>query len=178
MTPLARAALFERVVQPHMEAGWNLARWLLRNAHDAEDVIQEASLRALQFINTYRGGDERSWFLAIVRNLCRDHHRRAKRAEATSTFESPPETLPSAGPSALEKMETASDIERLRQAIEELPMQYREVLVLREFEGLSYKQITDAVGVPMGTVMSRLARAREKLVELTTSSVDKQEGPA
>jgi len=157
------AALFRRLVTPHADAAWNLARWLLRRPHDADDVMQESYLRAFRFIGDYRGGDAKSWFLAIVRNCCHDAikqsltHRAAAIDERADMIESdaisPPEAL-----------DRRAREESLRRAIDLLPVEYREVLILREFESLSYKQIAEIAGVPMGTVMSRLARAREKLV--------------
>lgn len=176
MTPATKAALFEQIVLPHVEAGWNLARWMTHDAHDAEDVIQEASLRALRFMNTFRGEDGRSWFLAIVRNLCHGLHRQSRGRDKTVPLDDQIEVLEPTTLPPLEKMEKASDIHQLRQAIERLPLEYREALMLREFEGLSYKQIASVAGIPMGTVMSRLARGREKLVELMTAAADQQEG--
>jgi RNA polymerase sigma-70 factor (ECF subfamily) len=153
---------FEDDVLPYLDAAYNLARWLTRNDQDAEDVVQEASLRALRFFAGFRGDNTRAWFLKIVRNSY--HTRLGKKlgAPPTTPFDEPrhspeqsfdPETL------LLQKAYRQS----LSQALENLPANFREVLVLREIEGLSYKEIADVVGIPIGTVMSGLARARERL---------------
>jgi RNA polymerase sigma-70 factor, ECF subfamily len=146
---------------PHLGAGYNLARWLLRSPHDAEDVVQEAYLRAFRSFDRYRGGDPRAWLLSIVRNGCYSWLRR--RGEATETALDPAE-LPdelAAGPEA--RIIGQSDGVMLRRALEELPVEFREAMVLRELEGLSYREIAEVTGAPLGTVMSRLSRARRQL---------------
>ena len=146
---------------PHLGAGYNLARWLLRSPHDAEDVVQEAYLSAFRSFDRYRGGDPRAWLLSIVRNGCYSWLRR--RGEAIETALDPAE-LPdelSAGPEA--RAIGQSDGVMLRRALEELPVEFREAMVLRELEGLSYREIAEVTGVPLGTVMSRLSRARRQL---------------
>jgi len=144
-----------------MGAAYNLARWLTRNEHDAEDVVQEAYLRAYRFYDAHHGGDFRAWLLTIVRNTCYTWLQQNRRpsavldedmAELDST-KSNPETL----------LLRNIDAMLLRQAIEELPLEFREAIVLRELEGLSYKEIAAIACVPLGTVMSRLARARDRL---------------
>ena len=151
---------FEDAVLPHLDAAYNLARWLTHNDQDAEDVVQEASLRALRFFNSFRGDNARAWLLKIVRNSY--HTRQTQVAPPTTPFDEPihspeqssnPETL------LLQK----ADRQTLSQALEKLPPNFREVLVLREIEGLSYEEIAYVVGIPTGTVMSSLARARERL---------------
>jgi RNA polymerase sigma-70 factor (ECF subfamily) len=158
-----RQSRFEQVVLPHLNAAYNLARWLTRNEHDAEDVVQEAYLRALRFFGGFHGGDGRAWLLAIVRNTCYDWLRSNRPAEVPLSFD---EDLHSAA----DQSETPDDLLmkkgdrlRLRDALEALPLTWREVLILRELEGLSYKEIADVAGIKMGTVMSRLARARAEL---------------
>jgi RNA polymerase sigma-70 factor (ECF subfamily) len=172
----AQAALFERIVTPHMPAAWNLARWLLRSSHDAEDVLQDASLRALRSIDQYRGGDAKSWVLTIVRNLCHDLIRKRQTERRMTVSEGQFDEVESDAPGPLEGVERESEAQRLRRAIDLLPVEYREMLILREFEGLSYKEIAAIAEVPMGTVMSRLARARERLVQILSPAHAAQEG--
>ena len=154
---------FERIVLPYLNAGYNLARWLTRNEHDAEDVVQEASLRALRSFKSFLPGrDARAWFLTIVRNTCWTWLRQNRPKELALEWND--ETLPAPGnadPQALliEKANT----KLIHEAIESLPVEYREVLILRELEELSYKEIADIAGIPLGTVMSRLSRARKEL---------------
>ena len=152
---------FERVVMPHLDAAYNLARWLSRDAHDAEDIAQEALLRAYRYFGALRGADARPWLLAIVRRSFYDWLSRNRPAEIDRGVD--PESLADetgaiAGPeqAALRR----ADNQSLTAAIAALPRGFREVLVLRELEELSYKQIAHIVAIPIGTVMSRLARAR------------------
>jgi RNA polymerase sigma-70 factor, ECF subfamily len=151
---------FDDVVLPHLDAAYRLARWLVRDEHDAEDVVQEASLRALRYFRTFTGGNGRAWFLQIVRNTCSGWRARRSGA-ATDLFDEDRHSTirPVNNPeSLLLQSETASAIER---AIGGLPDRSRELFVLRELEGLSYRELSDAIGIPMGTVMSSLSRARQ-----------------
>ena len=158
---------FERVVMPHLSAGYNLARWLTRNDQDAQDVVQEAYLRAARSFDRYRGGDPRSWLLTIVRNTCYTWLRQNR---ASETAGAPGNTddgwveVP-ADPAGQPEVQfiRAADRRLLQDALELLPAEFREALVLRELEGFSYKEIADITDVPLGTVMSRLARARKQL---------------
>jgi len=154
---------FEAAVLPHLDSAYNLARYLTRDVHDAEDVVQEAYLRALRYFGGYRGGDARAWLLAIVRNTFHTWRRRERHQDEATEFDEDrhSEVIEGAHPGAL--LDTALDREALERALERLPTEFREVLVLRELEGMSYKEIGAVVGVPVGTVMSRLARARERL---------------
>ena len=154
---------FEAAVLPHLDSAYNLARYLTRDVHDAEDVVQEAYLRALRYFGGYRGGDARAWLLAIVRNTFHTWRRRERHQDEATEFDEDrhSEVIEGAHPGAL--LDTALDREALERALERLPTEFREVLVLRELEGMSYKEIGTVVGVPVGTVMSRLARARERL---------------
>ena len=152
---------FDDVVLPHLDAAYRLARWLVRDEHDAEDVVQEASLRALRYFRTFTGGNGRAWFLQIVRNTCSGWRARRNGAATTDLFDEDRHSTirPVNNPeSLLLQSETASAIER---AIGGLPDRSRELFVLRELEGLSYRELSDAIGIPMGTVMSSLSRARQ-----------------
>ena len=155
---------FEEVVLPHLDAAFNYARWLTRSEADAEDVVQDAYVRAFKFFSSFRGDDARSWLLTIVRNTWYGRFpRRAAGVTIVRTDEDvdgPPDE--SLNPEALVMQQET--VERVRRALEELPADFREVLVLRELEGLSYKEIAAVVTIPIGTVMSRLARGRERLV--------------
>lgn len=154
-------ARFEQLVVPHMGAAYNLARWLTRNDHDAEDVVQEAYLRAYRFFGGFHGGDGRSWLLAIVRNTCYTWLQQNRRPSMALDEDMPELDNSKSNPETL--LLRNVDGQMLRQAIEELPAEFREAIVLRELEGLSYKEISAVTGVPLGTVMSRLARARNRL---------------
>jgi len=158
-----RGSCFDDVVLPHLDAGRRLARWLMRNEHDAEDAVQEASLRAFRYFRTFVGGDGRAWFLRIVRNICLA--RRAQRIAAlTDPFDDDaphPVDHPAVDPEAL--LLRIDDATLIARAMRRLPDRFHQVLVLRELEGLSYRELADATGIPIGTVMSRLSRAREAL---------------
>jgi RNA polymerase sigma-70 factor (ECF subfamily) len=160
------AGRFEEVVLPHLDSAHNLARWLTRSGHDAEDLVQEALLRAYRAFAGFRGEDGRAWLLAIVRNVCFTWLQRNRRQELTTEFDEGVHTPEGEvmNPERLALRE--GDIARVRQALEDLPAEFREALVLREIEGLSYKEIATVVDVPVGTVMSRLARARGRLQRL------------
>ena len=158
----AIGASFDEVVLPHLDAAYRLARWLMRNEHDAEDVVQEASLRAFRYFRTFTGGNGRAWFLRIVRNTgCgwRGHSVRAP----TDPFdeEQHSSAWPSSDPETL--LLQTDDIRLVEQAMSHLPDRFRELLVRRELEGLSYRDLADVMEIPIGTVMSRLSRAREAL---------------
>jgi RNA polymerase sigma-70 factor (ECF subfamily) len=157
----ARTRRFEAVALPHLSAAYNLARWICRNEADAADVVQEAAMRALRYFDSYHGGDARAWLLQIVRNSAYTWiatNRPAGRVpldaaelDAATVSEQPMDAAEGAG---------------LRRAIAQLPLEQREVLILREFEDLSYRQIADIIGSPIGTVMSRLSRARDQLAAI------------
>jgi RNA polymerase sigma-70 factor (ECF subfamily) len=159
----SRMRLFEEAIVPHLNAAYNLARWLTRNEHDAQDAVQEAYLRAFRFFDGYRGGDGKSWLLEIVRNTCFTFLRREKRNVISVVFDEAAHTLAVNSPNAEEALVEASKKTIMRSCIEGLPEAFREVLVMRELEEMSYQQIADVAGVPAGTVMSRLSRARKRL---------------
>jgi len=158
-----RTARFEQAFLPHLHAAHNLARWLARNAHDAEDLVQEAYLRAFEHYDEFRGQSARAWLLTIVRNTFFSRLRRAATAGESTEFDEQMHTPEHSAdtPETLAIKEAASL--QLADALRDLPEEYREVIVLRELEEMSYKEIAGIAGVPLGTVMSRLARARERL---------------
>ena len=146
----------------HLNAAYNLARWLTRNDTDAEDVVQEAYLRAFKHLRSFNGSDGRPWLLAIVRNTFYTWLQQARAAERQIPFDEEIHISEDhLNPEALLLQKANNQL--VRQAIEELPAEFREVIVLRELEGFSYKQIADVTEIPVGTVMSRLARARKRL---------------
>ncbi len=163
--PEDKLAGFEKSILPHMDDAYNLARWLTRNDVDAQDLVQESYLRAYKFFAGFRGGDSRCWLLRIVRNTFYTWLEQRRREGQTTGTEGISETLESrvSAPDALLLQE--ADNELLREALEELPVEFREAVVMRELEGLSYKEIADVADLPLGTVMSRLARARRLLRE-------------
>jgi RNA polymerase sigma-70 factor, ECF subfamily len=154
---------FEHVVLPHLDDAYTLARYLVRDEHDAEDVVQDAVLRALRHFDGYRGGDARAWLLTIVRNCSLNWHRRRKAEGHTLPFAEPAVSLVPDASEADARAIARSDRDRVLNAVASLPLEFREVIVLREVEDLSYKEISDITGVPIGTVMSRLSRARRRL---------------
>ena len=155
---------FERLVLPHLDDAYTLARYLLRNEHDAQDVVQDAVLRALRYFDGFRDGDARAWLLAIVRNCCLTWHHRHRADRVTinlSDAEDSPQLQGSGEADALAIR--SSERAKIDRALAELPIEFREVVILRELQEMSYKEISTVTGVPIGTVMSRLARARKRL---------------
>jgi len=170
--PGSSAGTFEEVVLPHLDAAYRLARWLTGRSHEAEDLVQEASLRAFRYLHTFTGGNARAWFLKIVRNTCYQWRGRAA-AAVTDVFDERLHSAiqPTGDPEALfARAEGTALIER---ALNELPLRFRELLVLRELEGLSYRELADVSGIPVGTVMSRLSRARQALHQALTALGEK-----
>jgi RNA polymerase sigma-70 factor (ECF subfamily) len=165
---------FEAVVLPLFGPAYNLARWLVRDDRDAEDVVQEAFMRAFKFFGSYRGGDSRSWLLTIVRNTCYTWLQQNRSRELSDPID---DMLDEVGVD-LENPETLMmhevDVQLVRQALEELPIEFREVLIMREMEELSYKQISTIADLPVGTVMSRLARGRQRLRDLLVARMGKE----
>ena len=157
---------FERIVLPHLDDAYTLARYLLRDEHDAQDVVQEASLRALRYFDGYSGGDARAWLLAIVRNCSHTWRKRHRVDDRTIPFDDAEEISTNEADAPDAAAVQASERARVQRAIDSLPDEFREVIVLREVQDLSYREIGDVVGVPIGPVMSRLARARKRLAVL------------
>lgn len=157
-------ARFARVVLPHLDAAYNFARWLTRNGTDAEDVVQEACERALRYMDGFHGDNARAWFLTVVRHACFDWLQRNRPAEIVAGDEGAIETYADpAGRGPEQHAISRAEAEALSEAIAALPLGFREVLILRELEELSYKEIARVTDTPIGTVMSRLARARALL---------------
>jgi len=156
------ARTFEEIFLPHLDAAYNLARWIIRNEHDAEDVVQEAYMRAFKAFAGFRGTDGRAWLLTIVRNTAFTWLKKHRREDPTTPYEEEKHSVSDVStPRSDETVEERK--EWLQKALEQLPVEFREVLVLHEMEGLPYKEIASALDIPLGTVMSRLSRARQRL---------------
>jgi RNA polymerase sigma factor (sigma-70 family) len=158
---LQERARFEQLVLPHLDAAFNLARWVLRGRNDAEDVAQEALLRAYRFFPGFNGADARAWLLQIVRNACYSWLEKNRPMDLSTEFDEQLYPQSSVTPESLAI--AGDDKQRLTQALEALPPRFREVLVLRELEGCSYKEIASITSMPIGSVMSALSRARQRL---------------
>lgn len=160
---------FEQAMMPHMNAAYNLARWLTRNEDDAQDIVQEAYLRAFKFFEGFHGLDARAWLLTTVRNTCYTWLEQNRRNRNATSFDEEIHTVEedAMNPSSLALK--SGDIKMVRESLEELPEEFREIIVLRDLEELSYKQIAEVIKAPLGTVMSRLARARERLKRILYS---------
>jgi RNA polymerase sigma-70 factor (ECF subfamily) len=156
-----RVREFDRVVTPHLARAYNLARLLVGNSADAEDLVQEASLRAFRALDGYHGGDSRTWLLVIVRNACYSFLGRQRGADNVVEFTEEEHSPGTATPES--SVLQSANAGEVRAAIEQLPAEFRECLVLREMEEMSYREISEITGVPVGTVMSRLSRARQQL---------------
>ncbi|MFK4446375.1 RNA polymerase sigma factor (sigma-70 family) [Caballeronia udeis] len=171
MADPVNAQRFEKLVLPHMNSAFNVARWLTHNDQDAQDVVQEAYLRAFRFFGGFRGEDARAWLLSIVRNTFYTWHQQNRgHAADTTEFEEDMHSLETNtaehddSPEAM--LIRSQSQKRVHRALQSLRLEYREVVVLRELEELSYKEIAAIVGIPMGTVMSRLGRGRQQLAAL------------
>ena len=153
---------FEQVFLPHLDAAYNLARWLLRNDQDAEDAVQEAYMRAYKAFARFRGGDGKAWFMTILRNVCYTMIKKLRSHETPEPFDE--EIHQTIGESEMqEAFRQKASAETLHAALDKLPDEFREIVVLHDLEGFAYKEIAAVVGIPIGTVMSRLARARGRL---------------
>jgi RNA polymerase sigma factor (sigma-70 family) len=164
-----KLARFEQIILPHLDAAYNLARWLTRNEQDAQDMVQEAYLRAFKFFDAFHGVDGRAWLLTIVRNTCYTWLHQNRAHGITTVFDEETHSVDSDTSNPATLVLRSADHQLLRQALDELPVEFREVVVLRDLEGFSYKEIADIANIPAGTVMSRLARARERLKVLLCS---------
>jgi RNA polymerase sigma-70 factor (ECF subfamily) len=169
-----RPRVFEQTVLPHLDAAFNYARWLTRNDAEAEDVVQDACVRAIRFFSSLRDDDARAWLFAIVRNTWYSRVSRLAKMTAGAPLSDGPDQRPDNALDPEERLLQQHTVALVRQALEQLPVDFREVIVLREIEGLSYKEIAAVAGVPIGTVMSRLARARERLQTILNLSVPRE----
>jgi RNA polymerase sigma-70 factor (ECF subfamily) len=160
---------FEEAVLPHLDAAFNYARWLTKSDADAQDVVQDAYVRALRFFSSLRGDDARAWLLTIVRNTWYARFSRQGRDRHVA-FDPMKNDPPADGLDPERQLVQQQTVELVRSAVEQLPVDFREVIVLRELEGLTYKEIAEVAGIPIGTVMSRLARGRERLLAILESA--------
>jgi RNA polymerase sigma factor (sigma-70 family) len=170
----AELASFEETMLPHLDAAHNLARWLLRNEQDAEDVVQEAYLRAFRSFGGFHGSNGRAWLLTIVRNTSYTLLKKNRAVDLTTTFDEEIHAPGHESVSPATVLEHAEDAELIRKAMDELPAEFREILTLRHQEELSYQEIGEILKIPTGTVMSRLARARAKLREYLASQISQE----
>jgi RNA polymerase sigma-70 factor (ECF subfamily) len=169
-SPQLKLVLFEQIMVPHMHAAYNLARWLTRNEHDAEDVVQEAYLRAFRFFDSFQGGDGKAWLLAVVRNTCLTWRRR-EQSIAKVQFDEEVHHSGMHAASAESALVQEANLGSVRGCLELLPPDFREVLVMRELEEMPYKEISESTSLPIGTVMSRLSRARRRLQDCVAGRI-------
>jgi RNA polymerase sigma-70 factor (ECF subfamily) len=156
---------FEEIFLPYLDAAYNLARWIIRHDQDAQDVVQDAYMRAFRAFDLFRGGNSRAWFLTIVRNSAYTFLRRRASEEKLVPYEEEKHANIISIDDPDHELQTEAQREYLQRALESLPLEFREVIILFELEGLSYKELASTLGVPVGTVMSRLSRARRRLQE-------------
>src|SRR2546421_8950394 len=173
-SPKEELMSFEAAMLPHLDAAHNLARWLLRNEQDAQDVVQEAYLRAFRSFGGFHGSNGRAWLLTIVRNTSYTLLKKNHAVDLSTTFDEEIHVSVDESVSPATILERSEDAELIREAMDELPAEFREILALRHQEDLSYKEIADVAQIPPGTVMSRLARARAKLKERLAARVGKK----
>src|SRR5205809_7181112 len=169
-----KLASFEETMLPHMDAAHNLARWLLHNEQDAQDVVQEAYLRAFKSFGGFHGSNGRAWLLTIVRNTAYTLLKKNRAVDLTTPFDEEIHAPGYESVSPATILEHSEDAELIKEAIDELPAEFRDILMLRHQEGISYKEIADIAQIPPGTVMSRLARARAKLRECLAVRIGKE----
>ena len=170
----SKVVRFEEIALPHFAAAYNLARWLVHNDQDAEDIVQESFLRAFKSFSGYYGGNSRAWLLTIVRNTCYTWLQQNRVLRQAEPIDDKLDELglDFADPEVLLLQNVDAQI--VRQALQDLPVEFREVVVLREMEDLSYKEIANVVDLPIGTVMSRLARGRKRLQALLARRMGKE----
>jgi RNA polymerase sigma-70 factor (ECF subfamily) len=167
---------FEETLIPLLPSAYNLARWIVRNDHDAEDCVQDAYLRAFKVFDRFRGDDGRAWLLTIVRNVCYSRLRLRLGREGEDPFDENLHGIEPEGAATEARLRSEVGAELLNGAMEALADPMREIIVLHDLEGLAYKEIAEVVGIPMGTVMSRLARARKHLQRELVARLEKEVG--
>src|SRR5436305_3556452 len=172
-SPKEELMSFEAAMLPHLDAAHNLARWLLRNEQDAQDVVQESYLRAFRSFSGFHGTNGRAWLLTIVRNTSYTLLKKNRAVDFTTPFDEEIHAAGHESASPATILEHSEDADLITEAMDALPAEFREIVVLRHQEGLSYKEIADIVQIPPGTVMSRLARARAKLKEYLAARMSK-----
>jgi RNA polymerase sigma-70 factor (ECF subfamily) len=178
MTASTKEKRFQEMVLPHLDSAFNLARWLTRSPQDAEDIVQEAYLRAFKFFDNFHGEDGRVWLLSIVRNTFYTWYQQNKTEAQSTQFEEELHSIKPEDTAATQYADNNPEAlliqkdsrRQLHQALELVSVEFREMMVLRELEDLSYKQIAGIVGIPIGTVMSRLGRGRKQLAEILAST--------
>jgi len=173
----SKLRLFEQLMMPHLDAAYNLARWLTRNEHDAEDIVQEAYLRAFRFFGSFHGGDGKSWLLAVVRNTCLTW-RRGENSMAIVTFDEAAHSSAAENSSVETALVAQAASGSVRNCIDALPAEFREVIIMRELEEMPYRDIAAVTSLPIGTVMSRLARARRRLRDCVAARMNRTKGAA
>jgi len=171
MTDTRELTDFEAVILPHLDAAFNLARWLLGNEEDAQDIVHDSFLRAHRYFASFEGGDGRAWLLGIVRNTCMTSLRSKRRFEPFSELPEQPQRSEDVSADPERSLLLQENIASLRYCIESLPPEYREVVVMRELQELSYKEIAGVAGLALGTVMSRLNRARKRLEDCVSKAL-------
>lgn len=154
---------FEHTMLPHLPAAYNVARWLTRRPDDAHDIVQDAYVRAFRHFGSYRGENAKAWLLTIVRHTAYNWLRQHRAHEFSPLPDPDVIEIPETAQNPEQRVEQQATQERLRQALEDIPLEFREVILLRDLEGFSYKEIAEITGLPMGTIMSRLSRARDRL---------------
>jgi RNA polymerase sigma-70 factor (ECF subfamily) len=165
---------FHERVLPYLDVAHNLARYLLRDAHEAEDAVQDSFLRAIRHFDDFRGADGRAWLLSIVRNTCLTRLSRRGSSSENVEFDEEIHTAEGKTPAPDMELDRKAATQSVREGLDRLPVEFREVIVLRELEGMSYKEIAEVSGVPIGTVMSRLARGRRQLQLILGSPLPKE----
>jgi RNA polymerase sigma-70 factor (ECF subfamily) len=178
MSASTKEQRFQAMMLPHLDSAFNLARWLARSHHDAEDIVQEAYLRAFKFFDSFHGEDGRAWLLGIVRNTFYTWYQQNKTQAQSTQFEEELHSFQIEDAAAVQYADNNPEAlliqkdsqQQMHQALEALSVEFREVMVMRELEELSYKQIAGIIGIPIGTVMSRLGRGRKQLAEILVST--------